>query len=144
MEQLSNTIIDNPESAELIDASQGIRFANYLIDLIVFYAFSFAVGFVLYYVELGALLDGLNELVLNLISLLVYVAYYTLLEGTTGKTIGKMITGTRVVTEDGQKPGWGQLIGRNFTRLIPFEPFTMLTGNPWHDSWTNTRVVKKR
>jgi uncharacterized RDD family membrane protein YckC len=75
--------------------------------------------------------------------------YYIPMEGLFGFTVGKLITGTRVVTEDGGKPRWGQIIGRTFARFIPFEAFSVLFANDkerrgWHDSLPKTYVVRKR
>lgn len=83
------------------------------------------------------------------ISLGVLLLYYIAMEGFFGFTVGKLITGTRVVTENGGKPRWGQIVGRTFARFIPFEPFSVLFANDkkrrgWHDSLSRTWVVRKR
>ena len=75
--------------------------------------------------------------------------YYVPLEGFFGFTVGKLITGTRVVTENGGKPRWGQIVGRSFARFIPFEALSVLFWNDkerrgWHDSLSKTCVVRKR
>jgi uncharacterized RDD family membrane protein YckC len=76
-----------------------------------------------------------------------FFGYYVVLEAAFGWTVGKLITGTRVVRFDGDKPRVPQIIGRTFARFVPFEPFSVLFGNTklgWHDSWSGTRVVKVR
>ena len=74
--------------------------------------------------------------------------YYIPMESIFGFTIGKLVTGTRVVTEDGGKPRWGQIVGRTFARFIPFEPFSLLFSSEerrgWHDSLPKLYVVRKR
>lgn len=75
--------------------------------------------------------------------------YYIPLEGFFGFTVGKLITGTRVVNEQGGKPRWGQIVGRTFARFIPFEAFSVLFANDgerrgWHDSLPKTYVVRRR
>lgn len=75
--------------------------------------------------------------------------YYISMEGVFGFTVGKLVTGTRVVNEQGGRPNWGQIVGRSFSRLIPFEPFSLLLANDgecrgWHDSLAKTYVVRKR
>ena len=75
--------------------------------------------------------------------------YYIPMEGFFGFTIGKLVTGTWVVTELGGKPTWGQIVGRTIARFIPFEPFSLLFSNDkerrgWHDSLPKTYVVRKR
>lgn len=44
--------------------------------------------------------------------------YYIILEGTWGRTVGKWITGIRVVTDTGAKAGFGRIIGRTLLRPI--------------------------
>ena len=75
--------------------------------------------------------------------------YYISMEGVFGFTVGKLVTGTRVVNEQGGRPNWGQVVGRSFSRLIPFEPFSLLFSNDgecrgWHDSLAKTYVVRTR
>lgn len=77
------------------------------------------------------------------------LVYYIPLEGMFGVTVGKLITGTRVVDEQGRPPSWGQAIGRTFARLIPFEPFSLLFSEDkriagWHDRLPKTLVVRTR
>ncbi|MFM7319451.1 MAG: RDD family protein, partial [bacterium] len=65
------------------------------------------------------------------------------LETATGRTFGKWITGTIVIHEDNDKPDFGQIIVRTICRMIPFEVFSFLGGNPqgWHDRFSRTKVV---
>lgn len=61
---------------------------------------------------------------------------------TKGRTIGKYITGTRVIRTDGQNPTFEEYLIRNISRLVPFDAFSFLGGgNGWHDSWSDTRVI---
>jgi uncharacterized RDD family membrane protein YckC len=57
-----------------------------------------------------------------------------------------LITGCKVVNEKGGRPSFGQILGRTFARLIPFEAFSFLgtTGRGLHDSVAKTFVVKCR
>jgi uncharacterized RDD family membrane protein YckC len=90
--------------------------------------------------------EFLNSPLLNLALFLCLPIYYILMEGIFGRTLGKLITGTVVVDGFGNKPSFGKIIGRSFARLIPFEAFSFLgsTGRGWHDSLTDTYVVKSR
>ncbi|HEX2675275.1 MAG TPA: RDD family protein, partial [Polyangiales bacterium] len=74
------------------------------------------------------------------------LAYYIFFEAVFGRTPGKMLTGTRVVTVDGGTPSFTQILGRNLARYVPFEPFSFFGDDAvgWHDSWSGTRVVKVR
>jgi len=59
-----------------------------------------------------------------------------------GRTIGKLITGTYAVRNNGQPLDFGTALKRSFCRIVPLEPFSGF-GTPWHDKWTDTTVVKK-
>ncbi len=61
------------------------------------------------------------------------------------RTIGKMITKTRVVNLQGRKPNWGSIMVRSLTRLIPIDWFTYFKKEPvgWHDLAGDTIVIKE-
>ena len=133
------------------DAGNGLRFLNYLLDLFCFYIYS---GVVIIIISLLIILFGGTDADLAIfegplgtpISFGLYASYYILLEGIFGLTIGKLITGTRVVrVSDNQKAGFGTIIGRSLCRLIPFEVFSFFRSAPggWHDSLSNTRTIDK-
>ena len=66
-----------------------------------------------------------------------------ILEGLTQRTIGKLITRTKVVMENGEKPSSEAIIIRSLCRMIPFDAFSFL-GDPsrgWHDTISKTYVV---
>ena len=95
-------------------------------------------------------LDGVDEnstsfsLISNLVGLLVFFLYYFISEALTARTIGKLITGTVVVTKNGEKPSLKAIAIRSASRLVPFEAFSFLGNNVgWHDKWSDTYVVKK-
>jgi uncharacterized RDD family membrane protein YckC len=73
------------------------------------------------------------------------VLYYTFMESTLGRSLGKLITGTKVINLEGKRPKPLTILGRSFARLVPFEPFSFF-GNErgWHDRWSDTRVVDMR
>ncbi|HEY8954171.1 RDD family protein [Chitinophaga sp.] len=143
MEQLAEVSIFEDET-KLHDASSGQRLANYLIDIITFYAAIFALFFVL-----GAAAPEVAESVLSFIEkpfvpLLLYGLYMGTVEAVfQGRSIGKLITGTKAVTEDGVAVSAGKAFLRGLIRAVPFNG---LSGfgyhcNPWHDRWTNTQVI---
>ena len=74
------------------------------------------------------------------------VVYYTVLEVISGRTLGKLLTGTKVVATNGSPASVGQILGRSLCRFIPFEAFSFFggAGRPvgWHDSISKTRVVE--
>ena len=138
-------VTDDPSDLEA--ASKGQRFANMIIDTLGYYLLAIIVGAILGLtggVEMAAkLAEGGASFVFGLLILLIY---YIPFEATSGRTLGKLITGTRTVTADGEKPSSMQIVGRTFARMIPFEPFSFLgsKGSGWHDSLSNTRVVRVR
>jgi uncharacterized RDD family membrane protein YckC len=86
---------------------------------------------------------------------LIAIAYYVLLEGIAGATIGKFVTGIRVVSEDGTKLGWTGAVVRNVARIVDAFPYGLpyLVGaiSVWvsptqqrlGDRWANSVVVTK-
>ena len=67
-------------------------------------------------------------------------------ESLSGRTLGKLITGTIVVNENGKKPDFGTVFKRSLCRLIPFNAISFLfnPGLGWHDSISDTYVVNKK
>lgn len=130
-------------------ASTGQRFVNYLIDVIIFYvviivfSFIFGLAFASSIESESDLETGSSILIIYLVVFAVFFAYYTFLEGSKGKTIGKMVSKTRVVCEDGSPMTYGKAFLRTLCRMVPFEFISAFTGTQmWHDSWTKTKVVK--
>ena len=129
---------------DLPTAGMGARFLTFLIDNIIarIVVTLITVAFVK-----GVDAGDENGVIIVVIALGAFVAYYIALEAAFGWTIGKLITGTRVVRFDGTPPRVPQIIGRTFARFIPFEPFSLLFGSSnqgWHDSLSGTRVVRVR
>lgn len=54
----------------------------------------------------------------NILGFIIYIGYYTLLEGSRGQTIGKMVTRIKVVREDGRPIDMGAAFIRNILRVI--------------------------
>lgn len=149
-----NITLDTPEMVDLESkrANQGIRFANYLIDLVVFYLIYFLIG-VIYYIANPDLINSVelesdsNEWSTRLLTMLFYSLYMGSMEAAfKGKTLGKLITGTRAVNEDGSTLQTGKAFARGFIRAVPFCAFSALGDpcNPWQDRWTDTMVIKER
>jgi hypothetical protein len=80
----------------------------------------------------------------NLLFFSLFILYYTLFEFFLDWTPGKVITGTRVVTDTGGAPSFQQLLVRAVVRLVPFEPLSFLGDPPigWHDRWSRTRLIR--
>lgn len=151
--KIAETISD--ERLKIDPASRWRRFFNWLIDYACFTLLSMLVLLpyaTWLYVRGGdAALEALetpNLLRDYGVGIAAMLLYYIPMESIFGFTIGKLVTGTRVVTEDGGKPRWGQIVGRTFARFIPFEPFSLLFSSDerrsWHDSLPKLYVVRKR
>jgi len=54
--------------------------------------------------------------------------YFVALEATTGKTVGKLLTGTRVVDASGDRIGWGKSLIRNLLRIVDSLPLFYIVG----------------
>ncbi|MEN2399689.1 RDD family protein [Flavobacterium sp. MC2016-06] len=132
-------------------ASSGARFLNYIIDVISFVVLFFLIimflGVLIGLFELtglGAWLDNLGDLGWNIIGIIILMSYYLMTEGLLGRSLGKFITGTVVVDENGEKPDFGTILKRSLCRLIPFDAFSFLGSRGWHDSMSDTYVVDKK
>ncbi len=127
------------------DASKGQRFLNIILDSILCNVLATIAGAIF-----GGILGAMGKAdaagaVGMLVGFGAFFLYYILLEGLFGFTLGKLITGTRVVKVTGGPPGFGAAAVRTLCRLIPFEAFTFLgePGNGLHDKLSKTRVVRK-
>lgn len=74
------------------------------------------------------------------------LAYYAIMENSSGRTIGKYITNTKVINLDGSKPNLKTIIQRNSIRLIPFNAFSYIMDSEgaWHDYLVKVKVVDIR
>ncbi|WP_431293245.1 RDD family protein [Pedobacter sp. P26] len=127
-------------------ASSGKRFANYIIDTIVFYIVSFGLGIVIGILKPN-LLVGVDDLSLRLVLLLFYGIGMFMTEAmSNGRSIGKLITGTRAVNVDGTDMSFQKAFVRNIVRAIPFNALSALgtPSIPWHDRWSDTMVVDEK
>jgi len=121
-------------------AGTGQRFANYLVDLIVVYVLVIVVS-----LPFGGLAQMVTENVgmYYLTFFGVFFLYYGLLEGSKGKTVGKMVTKTTVITTTGEPMSIGKAFLRTLCRIVPFEFISVFLGGPmWHDKWAGTMLVK--
>lgn len=141
--------MDNLSRAvEYSTASTGLRFANFIIDLLI-YAFiwnllQLAVFYGLFSVLDFTFISPEASIFLFLFGLLFCVMFYSVQEYLfKGRTIGKFITGTKAVTLNGEEPSFKIYFIRSLCRMIPFEPASFLfSAFGWHDTISKTRVVK--
>lgn len=133
-------------------ATSGTRFINFFLDRLfiqtIYYAifFIFGIGYAIVRGETFNTANTKQNSMFGFITILIYIllsfSYFFFMEYYLGKTIAKYITGTEVISTDGNKPTAGQIIARTFSRAVPFDSFSFLGNNGWHDSWSDTRVIK--
>ena len=128
-------------------ASTGKRFLNFLVDVIIFYVvlvFILAGLFISRGYEYRTTDEFSSQLLERIVGLILFASFYFLFEIICkGRTIGKLITGTKAVNEDGTEMEPKTILLRSLCRVVPLEPFSGL-GNPcrpWHDKWTRTYVI---
>lgn len=137
------------QTMRLQPVNRGTRFIHALVDGIFFSILSYfagmALGLFLDLIDPNLVYQFVESNLLNyLFSYSLYFLYFFILESTTGQTIGKMLTKTKVIAEDGSKPTSKAIAYRSLSRLIPFEPFSFLGSTPtgWHDRISKTYVTK--
>lgn len=130
---------------------KGKRFVNYLFDLGFMFILGYAIGgtlALLFPIFPGLAtaflkLSTLGKLGETLFGLVIAFIYYFSFEMLFGITFGKIITGTKVITDTGQAPGKLRILFRTLGRFIPFDALSFLFGSQsgWHDSVSGTAVV---
>ena len=140
------------EVTDDILATKQQRFANYIIDFIVQYILVFATTVVVliicnYFEIYGVAIwvENAGRLEEYFIGIFMLLIYYFVFEKVFSKSIGKFITKTILVDENGNKVRTETVLKRTFCRLIPFEAFSFLgaSGRGWHDTISDTYVVKE-
>jgi uncharacterized RDD family membrane protein YckC len=136
-------------------ATKEQRCINFIIDnLVMKFSLAYATGVLFTYIIRSAFPAFANVLFAEdsmlavlvatyMISRVNYAIYYSLSEKYfNGYTLGKLLTGTRAIREDGDELTWKNAIHRSFSRFLPFEFLSGFGTKPWHDSWTGTTVIK--
>ena len=144
------------------------RFTNFIVDQVAISVIGNGVKFVIAYYLLGKNyrdhilyhiierehlkdLSRLTELDLEslryslIVTQILTFVYYLIFEGVTrGRTLGKIMTDTSAITQDGTPFTFKHAFTRTLCRFIPFEMLSALISYlPWHDSITKTAVVRK-
>ncbi len=136
-----------PSAEFYYHATKVERFTNLSADLVAVSTINLTIlSLLIFLVYPEEWLYGYQIVFLYFIPTLGTFLYYFILESTFGQTLGKYITGTRVITKDGEKPGTKTLALRTLVRFVPFELFSGFTISTfkgcWHDDWTGTDVIK--
>lgn len=122
-------------------AEKKIRFMNFLIDKF-FLWILWIVNLFLFQDTIDSIL-GDNSGLMNILYVIgFYLLYYIFLESIFGRTIGKFITGTKVIGFDEKKPTFGRIVIRSLCRIIPLDAVSFLfSEDGWHDSISKTYVI---
>ena len=114
---------------------KGIRATNYIIDFVVVFFFWIT----------SLIILGVYYYYYHVLFYAIMFSYYLLFEVATGQTLGKMVTKTRVVYKNGNKPSFFRIVIRTFWRLIPFDIFSYVFGYEFgmHDLLSSTKLIIK-
>ena len=134
-----------------IIASKQMRFVNLIID---YFTKLFAFVSIIFLIQLFSeftgsdisfdWIDDMNKIEEYLLGAIVSIIYYAIFESLTARSVGKYVTNTIVVLEDGSKPPIEAILRRTLYRVIPFDALSFLGHNRgWHDKYTDTFVVSK-
>lgn len=138
---------------EELYASQFQRFLNLCIDLMFIYIIVLSLGTTIILVALSAnnfelsnWVENLSMFEIGFYAVVVAFLYYYFTEVYFSRTIAKLITHTIVVNAEGTKPSKKAFFIRSCCRFIPIDAFSFLKEFPrgWHDTFSQTYVVKKR
>jgi uncharacterized RDD family membrane protein YckC len=133
---------------QLVPVSKWTRFAHLIIDALIIGVLQQAAGAALK-IPIGVF-DG-NQFAAGIfegiaIGLAIKVLYYFICESTSSATVGKLITGSRIIKTDGSACTSNDILKRSLCRLIPFNEISFLiqARSGWHDTITDTAVVSKK
>lgn len=117
----------------MTDITKNTRIINLITDYIAIF-----IIWVLLAVFSGGILGA--PIFLSLILFL----YYFLFEVTTGKTLGKMVTKTKVVSRTGSPASVFKIFQRSMLRLVPIDIMSYLFGTAlgFHDILSGTKLKK--
>ncbi len=131
-------------------ATKGQRFTNNVIDVILLQAFSYGLAYLFFYIGeytgyygMHDYWNAMSTFEDYLIGYIIHTAYFFIMESLTNKTVGKYITKTKVISQEGNRLTEWKIFIRSLCRLIPFDTFSFLgeNGRGWHDSISKTYVV---
>lgn len=141
-----NQHINNLENENDLSGSLAhsiIRLINFIVDTFVWLILYFTIAYFFdrYFVRFNSYL--VNYVYSISLGVIVFLAYYSVFEYYYHRTLGKLLTRTKVVNRDGNKITFMTIFKRTISRLIPFDIFYYLfSKNGLHDKLSNTLVIK--
>jgi uncharacterized RDD family membrane protein YckC len=141
-EDFLDDLLADDAAFNMVRANVGKRFLNYLIDLASFYLLVFVLGFVAasFFPSFLYDLENINPIV----SMVLFGLYMGSIEALSkGRSLGKLVTGTKAVYEDGGIISAQTAFARGACRIVPFNQLSAFGDppNPWHDKWNSTYVI---
>ncbi|MES2617962.1 MAG: RDD family protein [Bacteroidota bacterium] len=143
-EALKKEIInDNGTPLAFSESANGFhRLMHWVTDTIFVIIFDILVFVIAFYFLEGVLSENDMLTYAMVFFYLSFPLYYIITEAVFQRTIGKMFTGTVVITNAGKAPTVGDALARTFCRLIPFDAISFLfTRHGFHDNLSSTKVV---
>ena len=124
-------------------ANSTLRSINFIIDIVAVFLIYRSTAYVIQ--NLLNITSIREILFLNRTTVfVVFILYFILAENMFQKTLGKVITKTKVVNLDGGKPNFVDITIRTFSRLIPFDGISYLYSiSGFHDKLSKTIVIKE-
>ncbi len=149
--QLLDGHLLSPRPKRLIPAPAWKRLINIILDYIGTILFFSTIIFLIAYVTETSIKENFihNQkaypIAFNALGIFAMYVYYIVCEFyLSGKTFGKYLTGTVVVTPAGQPPNLNQVLIRSALRFIPLEGvFLLLNPQSLHDEWSGTLVIEE-
>ncbi len=142
----------SPRPKKLIPAPVWKRLINIILDYIGTILFFSTIIFLITYVTETSIKENFirNQkaypMAFQVLGLFAMYVYYVVCEYyLEGKTLGKYLTQTIVITPNGQAPSLNQVLIRSMLRFIPLEGLLLLLKEQsLHDQWSDTIVIEER
>lgn len=138
--------IEAAKAGRYVLANRWRRLVNFVVDQLCF-GFVASLLMAIVAVVVGRDVDSLVDADWKVYTFLIAASllYYVSCESIAGRTLGKLLTGTRTVAVSGERPSFEQILLRTLVRLVvPFEFLSFLRHDAvgFHDRWSGTRVVR--
>ena len=138
-----NNKTENQNDLSGSSAHSIIRLINFVIDTVVWLSLYLLIAYVLdnYVVRFNSYV--VNYIYSISLGLILYLAYYALLEFYFHRTLGKFLTRTKVVNIDGSELTFSTIFKRTIARLIPIDIFYYLfSKRGLHDRLSKTLIIR--
>lgn len=147
IDKISKEITHHKENIQKVEsnkASKSDRAIHFIVDRIVMFILYVPFNIIIT-PFVGFVPEDLAGLFFIIYALVFHVFAYAVQEYYFGKTVGKFLTKTKVVKNNGDKISFRDALNRSACRFIPFNWLSFLLGeNGWHDALSETKVIRDR